>query len=127
MYSVGAKGAKGKGAAAKGAAAAGAAGAAVGAGAAGAAGAAANSSSNTGPGFSEVDLDAANNGGLTVADAPATANSLGLDIECVCDDLYKRDHEAHSNIQGKRCRLHRDYSDGHPSSELQPSHGLRLC
>ncbi|THG95238.1 hypothetical protein EW026_g6382 [Hermanssonia centrifuga] len=78
---VGAKGAKGKGAAAKGAAAAGAAGAAVGAGAAGAAGAAANSSSNTGPGFSEVDLDAANNGGLTVADAPATANSLGLDIE----------------------------------------------
>ena len=61
------------------AAAAGAAGAA-GAGA-GAAAAAAAAASDTGPGFSQADLDAANVGGLTVANAPTADNSLGLDIE----------------------------------------------
>ncbi|GJE85515.1 acid protease [Phanerochaete sordida] len=34
-----------------------------------------------GAGFSEVDLDAENNGGLTAANAPTADNSLGLDIE----------------------------------------------
>ena len=63
-------------------AAAAAAGAGAGAGAAAAA-AGANSSSNTGPGFSEADLEAEDNGGLTLANAPTGNNSLGLDIECV--------------------------------------------
>jgi hypothetical protein len=65
------KGGKGAKAAAAGAAGAGA----------GAAAAAAAASSDTGPGFSEVDLNAALAGGLTIANAPTGANSLGLDIE----------------------------------------------
>lgn len=44
-------------------------------------------SSDTGPGFSEVDLNAEQNGGLTPAGSPTADNSLGLDIEYVgfCD------------------------------------------
>lgn len=44
-------------------------------------GSTANSTANTGPGFSEVALAAALNGGLTTANTPTTDNSLGLDIE----------------------------------------------
>ncbi|THH27412.1 hypothetical protein EUX98_g6771 [Antrodiella citrinella] len=48
-----------------------------------AAGAALNTSTadESGPGFSEVDLNAQNSGGLTAANTPTTGNSLGLDIE----------------------------------------------
>jgi hypothetical protein len=40
-----------------------------------------NSTTGGGQGFSEVDLTAQNNGGLTPAGKPTAANSLGLDIE----------------------------------------------
>lgn len=43
--------------------------------------AAAAAGAGTGAGVSQVDLDAAVNGGLTAADAPAAFDSLGLDIE----------------------------------------------
>ena len=42
-----------------------------------------DTSSDTGPGFSQIDLDASNNGGLTLANPPTANNSLGLDIESV--------------------------------------------
>lgn len=40
-----------------------------------------NSTTDGGQGFSQVDLDAQNNGGLTAAVNPTASNSLGLDIE----------------------------------------------
>ena len=43
--------------------------------------AAGSHSSDTGPGFSEIDLEAQTNGGLTIAGNPTADNSLGLDIE----------------------------------------------
>ncbi|EPQ52745.1 acid protease [Gloeophyllum trabeum ATCC 11539] len=56
-------------------------GAAAGNGNATASGSAAAASSSAGAGFSEVDLQALENGGLTAAGAPTADNSLGLDIE----------------------------------------------
>jgi len=76
-FSFGKKGKKGQGAAGQGAAGQGAAG--KGAAASGSASAAAASA--TGAGFSEIDLEALTNGGLTDANTPTTQNSLGLDIE----------------------------------------------
>jgi len=74
-FALGHKG-KGKGKGAVGASAAAGAGAA-----AGASSSNSSTASDTGPGFSQADLTAANNGGLTTANAPTAANSLGLDIE----------------------------------------------
>lgn len=37
----------------------------------------------SGTGISQVDIDDAQNGGLTVASNPTSNNSIGLDIECV--------------------------------------------
>ncbi|KAL4252337.1 peptidase A1 family protein [Abortiporus biennis] len=68
---------KGKG---RKAGAAAAAGAAAGT-AAGAASSSNSTASDTGAGFSQADLDAAQNGGLTTANTPTAGDSLGLDIE----------------------------------------------
>lgn len=40
-----------------------------------------NQTQTSGQGFPQAGLDAQNNGGLTKANTPTTANSLGLDIE----------------------------------------------
>ncbi|OBZ72300.1 putative aspartic-type endopeptidase CTSD [Grifola frondosa] len=88
-----AKKGKGKGQAKGGAAAAGAGGAAAGGGAGAAAGGAAGTANTTGsatgstaasdggPGISQIDVTAAQVGGLTDAGNPTANNSLGLDIE----------------------------------------------
>ncbi len=66
--------------------------------------------------------------GLAIANTPTTANSLGLDIECVlaifCNRLGRPVDSA--RLQGSGCRLHRYHPDGHARHRLQDPYGLGL-